>query len=65
MTVSIENLEVAFTDFVTYTKTEKKEDFISFKDLKFIDNPKTGENYKYEVYILGREKLDFQNITSL
>ncbi len=61
MTVSTEDLEVAFTDFVTYTKTEKKEDFISFKELKFIDNPKTGENYKYEVYIRGREKLDFQN----
>lgn len=30
MTVSTEDLEVAFTDFVTYTKTEKKEDFISF-----------------------------------
>ena len=59
MTVSTENLEVAFTDFVTYTKTEKKEDFTSFKDLKFIDIPKTGENYKYIVYTLGRNELDF------
>jgi len=60
MTVSTENLDLVFADFVTYVKTEKKEIFTSFENLKFIDNPTTGENYKYEVYTNGRKKLDFQ-----
>ncbi len=61
MTVSIEILESIFDDFVAYIRSEKNEDFTSFKDLKFIDIKKTGENYKYNVHNLGREKLDSQS----
>ncbi|MEI7502279.1 MAG: HNH endonuclease [Paludibacter sp.] len=58
MTVSTDRLEVAFADFVSFIKNEKNENFTTFKNLLFLDTPDEGENYKYQVYNEGREKLD-------
>ncbi|MEI7676110.1 MAG: hypothetical protein WCJ03_04960, partial [Bacteroidales bacterium] len=61
MTISTDRLEIAFAGFVSFIKNEKKENFTTFRNLLFLDTPGEGENYKYQIYKDGRDKLDFKH----
>ncbi|MBM2815052.1 MAG: HNHc protein [Ignavibacteria bacterium] len=54
MTIQHEILETRFSEFSDFIKTYDKQDILSFKTSKLVDNT---ENYKYSVYEEARENL--------